>query len=176
MQAISSQQVASRTIRNTRWAHSQAEAAASAEIIARLDSLARTGKCASHPSLDKDVDIKGAKDARSEKYFASIFLENGEAALTFTSYERMSAGVVEAIIDGKTTYARTSHSRRVLVTATGDVFVEVDGRISLYAKKYEDAARTMLGRLYRAGLWKASRRSSLTQDGQMTAEGLREAA
>ncbi len=163
--AITAQQTVPRTIRNTRWAHSQAEAAASAEIIARLDSLARTGRCASHPGLDKDVEIKSAKDEKWEKYFASIFLENGEVAITFTSYERMSAAVVEAVIDGRTTYARASHSRRVLVTTTGDVFTEVDGRISLYAKKYEDAAREMLGRLYRVGLWKASRRSQMTQDG-----------
>lgn len=152
-----------RTIRNTRWAQQQAEAAASAEIIARLDALAAKGKCVSHTDLDKDVFIQGKADAKAEKYFASIFSEGGEVAFMFTSYERIGAETVEAIIEGRTTYARTAHSRRVLVTATGDVFTEVDGRISLYAKKYEDAAREMLGRLYQLGLWRAARRSSATE-------------
>ncbi len=149
-------QATSRTIRNTRWEHTQAEAAASARVIARLDALTHKGKSLSHLDLDKDVTVR-AKDGGAERYFASIFAEGGEVALVFTSYERFSGEVIEAIIDGRTTYAAASHRRRVLVTATGDVLTEVDGRISLYAKKYEDAAREILGRLYRLGLWRARR-------------------
>lgn len=143
-------QTVSTAIRQGRWEQAQAEAAASAEIMARLSRIEAAGRCVSHFDLDKDVTLKG------ERFFVSVFAEGGEIALTFTSYER-SARVAVEIINGRTTYRHISHARRALVTTAGDVFVEIGGAVCLYARKYEEGAREILGRLEALGLWRAAR-------------------
>ena len=141
-------QASSTSIRQTRWQTVQVEMAASAEIMARLTQIERAGRCVSHFGLEKDVTLKG------ERFFVSILASGGEIALTFTSYER-SARMTEEVVNGQTVYRRISHSRRALVTAAGAVFVEVDGHVCLYARKYEAGAREILTRLEALGLWQA---------------------
>lgn len=151
-------QATSTTIRTQRFSKVQAENEAAAEVAARLSAIEQDGRTINMAGLDMDSEMT----LKGEKFLVTLAKLNGELAVTFTSFVRVTGRQVEAIIEGRTTYAQASHNRRVLVTAAGHIWVEVDGRLALSPNKYEAATREILARLSALGIWQADKTAYTT--------------
>ena len=122
---------------------------ASHPLLARMDSLERTGKCESFDALFPSGLIVGTERMAGCLYNGG---SEGDLLLILISFTRSGKHVVESVVNGRTVYMTTSHSRRVLVTADGRAYPEIDGAINTFVKKYVLAANEVLAARARKGI------------------------
>lgn len=121
-------------------------------LIDRMDDMTRTiTPFTTMPTFPQGIVVGTRVDAEGktipEVKWAYVHQGEDDLTLVFVSPVQTVGPVRQSVVNGRTVYDYTSHTRRVYVDAAGRAYPEIDGRINAHVEKYTQAAALVLAGL-----------------------------